>query len=216
MGDRGRAEVVGRARLCCRVLFWDSWWVGMPTMAEFFQAIRLTTHVGVSPRSLARIAEQIEALILRYEQTHGAAKATGIQVIAGADETFFDTVILILMDPDSGFILAEEMTKDRTFLTWQDRARQALTRVGVTVRCLVSDQAKALSKLALEELQCRKIPDLFHALHERPARGGQAVWGAVCPQRGQSSTHDHGGAIDDREASPAGQITRPARPARPV
>jgi hypothetical protein len=140
--------------------------VGMPMIAEFFLAIRLTTHVGVSPRSLARIATQIEELILQYEQVHGTSKANGIQVIAGADETFFDTVILILMDLDSGFILAEVMTEDRTFLTWQDRARQALVRVGVTVRCLVSDQAKALSKLALEELHCRKIPDLFHALHE--------------------------------------------------
>ncbi len=38
--------------------------------------------------------------------------------------------------------------------------------MGVTVRALVSDQASALSKLALEELHCCKIPDLFHALHE--------------------------------------------------
>jgi len=140
--------------------------VGMGTIAEFFLAIRLTTHVGASPRSLARIAGQIEDLILRYEQIHGAPKATGIQIIAGADETFFDTIVLILMDLDSGFILAEETADDRTFLTWQARARQALARVGVTVRCFVSDQAKALGKLALEELQCRKIPDLFHALHE--------------------------------------------------
>jgi hypothetical protein len=140
--------------------------VGMATIAEFFLAIRLTTHVGLSARSLARIATQIEDLILRYEQVHRPSTANGLQVIAGADETFFDTVVLILMDLDSGFILAEERAADRTFLTWQDRARQALARVGVTVRCLVSDQAKALNKLALEELQCRKIPDLFHALHE--------------------------------------------------
>ena len=162
---------VGRkwlGRLVCAIVYFFGirGGVGMPTIAEFFLAIRLTAHMGVSSRSLARIAMQIEDVILRYEQVHGTAKATGIQIIVGADETFFDKVILILMDLDSGCILAEEITEDRTFLTWQDRARQAVTRVGVTVRCLVSDQAKALSKLALDELQCRKIPDLFHALHE--------------------------------------------------
>lgn len=163
--DVGRKWLV--VLVCATVYFFGiRGGVGMPMIAEFFLAIRLTTHVGVSPRSLARIATQIEDLILQYERVHGASKATGIQVIAGADETFFDNVILILMDLDSGFILAEVMTEDRTFLTWQDRARQALARVGVTVRCLVSDQAKALNKLALEELHCRKIPDLFHALHE--------------------------------------------------
>ncbi len=164
--------------------------VGMPTIAEFFLAIRLTRHVGVSPRSLARIATQIEDLILQYERVHGASKATGIQVIAGADDTFFDKVILILMDLDSGFILAEVMTEDRTFLTWQDRARQALARVGATVRCLVSDQAKALSKLALEELQCRKIPDLFHALHEVVTLfGGRFARQAASLQRKITKVH---------------------------
>ena len=163
--DVGRTWVV--ILICATVYFFGlRGGVGMETIAEFFRAVRLTTHVGVSARSLARIAAQIEDLILRYEQEHGATKAGGIQVIVGADETFFDKVVLILMDLDSGFILAEEIAEDRTFLTWQDRTRQALARVGVTVRCLVSDQATALGKLALEELQCRKIPDLFHALHE--------------------------------------------------
>ena len=140
--------------------------VGAPTLAEFFLAIRLTTHLGASRRSLARITTHVEDLILQYEQAHGTAQATGVSIIAGADETFFDHVVLILMDLDSGFILVEEATDDRTFLTWQERARRAVTRLGLTIRCLVSDQATALSKLALEELQCHKVPDLFHALQE--------------------------------------------------
>jgi hypothetical protein len=140
--------------------------VGMPTMAEFFLAIRLTDHVGTSRRSLARITALIEDLILQYEQTHASAQAPGIAIIAGADETFFDQVVLILMDLESGFILVEEAADDRTFLTWQDRVHRAVMQLGLRIRCLVSDQAMALSKLALEELQCHKVPDLFHALQE--------------------------------------------------
>ena len=140
--------------------------VGAPTLAEFFLAIRLTPHVGASRRSLTRITTQVEELILHDEQAHGMAQAAGVSIIAGADETFFDQVVLILMDLDSGFILVEEATDDRTFLTWRERVRRAVTRRGVTLRCLVSDQAAALSKLALEELRCHKVPDLFHALQE--------------------------------------------------
>jgi hypothetical protein len=36
----------------------------------------------------------------------------------------------------------------------------------VTIKYLVSDQAKALVKLALDGLHCAKIPDFFHAVHE--------------------------------------------------
>lgn len=36
----------------------------------------------------------------------------------------------------------------------------------VEVKYLVSDRAKALVKLALEGLDCRSVPDLFHALRD--------------------------------------------------
>ncbi len=97
----------------------------MATIAEFFLAIRVNTHLGVSPSSLYRITTQIETLILQYQQTHAGRDAGGIQIIAGADETFFDQVVLVMMDLDSGFIVVEEAAADRTFLTWQERVRQA-------------------------------------------------------------------------------------------
>jgi len=41
-----------------------------------------------------------------------------------------------------------------------------LTTLGVGVRSLVSDRAKALIKLAETGLACLSVPDLFHLLHD--------------------------------------------------
>ena len=44
--------------------------------------------------------------------------------------------------------------------------QQALSNLGLNIRYCVSDRAKALVKLALDELGCPSIADLFHALRE--------------------------------------------------
>jgi hypothetical protein len=140
--------------------------IGMDLLSEFFRLIRLNTHLGVSATSLRRLTGQVEDLILQYQQQHVPQNPRHSSVIVGADETFFREVVLLLMDLCSGYIFVEETAANRTFLTWQEKARHALERAGVTVKYMVSDQAKALIKLALEELRCQRIPDLFHALHE--------------------------------------------------
>lgn len=140
--------------------------IGMGSLSEFFQLIRLDRHIGVSSSSLHRLVKRLEALLLEYKETYEHRKAGLAQVIIGADETFFEQVILVMMDLSSGYILVEEPAADRTFLTWKEKALHALQRLGLHVRYMVSDQAKALTKLALEGLGCQRIPDLFHALHE--------------------------------------------------
>jgi hypothetical protein len=140
--------------------------MGMGTIAEFFTLLRLDTHLGVSPSSLFRLTSTIEGLILAYKDTYEQKKEGLAHVIVGADETFFEQVILVMMDLSSGYILVEEPAADRTFLTWKEKAQQALQDLGLRVRYMVSDQAKALTKLALEGLGCQRIPDLFHAMHD--------------------------------------------------
>ncbi len=155
-------------RLVCATiyLFGIRGGTGMGTIAEFFRLIRLDRHLGVSPSSLYRLTTRIEALILEYKETYEQRKEGVTQVIVGADETFFDKVILVMIDLGSGYILLEEAADDRTFLTWHEKAHDALQRLGLRVRYMVSDQAKALTKLALDGLGCQRIPDLFHAMHD--------------------------------------------------
>ncbi len=54
----------------------------------------------------------------------------------------------------------------RQYPTWQLSTQQALQEFGFKVKYFVSDRAKALVKLALNDLGCPSIADLFHALFE--------------------------------------------------
>ena len=155
-------------RLVCATiyLFGIRGGIGMDTIAEFFRLIHVDRHIGVSASSLYRLTTRIEAIILEYKETYEHRTGDVVQVIVGADETFFDNVILVMIDLGSGYILLEEAAEDRTFLTWQEKALPVLQRLRLRPRYMVSDQAKALTKLALDGFGCQRIPDLFHASHE--------------------------------------------------
>ena len=79
----------------------------------------------------------METVIMAYaaeqEQRRGQAERR-VPIIAGADETFFDQVILVMMDLVSGYLVLEEATDNRTYGTWQERVQAAVTTVGLELR----------------------------------------------------------------------------------
>lgn len=89
-----------------------------------------------------------------------------IEIHAGADETFFPEVVLVLMDLVSGYIILEDFSNERQYLTWSHKAKNALQKMGqqVKVKSIVSDRALALIQLAVQGMNCVSIPDLFHAM----------------------------------------------------
>lgn len=142
--------------------------IGNETLSEFFHLIRLHERIGVSPNALQRIRVQLEAQILSYrdkQQAQLEQSGTRVEVWGGADETFFEQMVLVLLDLPSGYIFLESHATARDYQTWQERVQQVIEPIA-QVKYLVSDRAKALVKLALEGLGCCSIPDLFHALRE--------------------------------------------------
>ncbi len=144
--------------------------VGVERLSEFFHRVRLERYLAVSPSALRSLRTQMEAVILAYsaeqEQRFGQA-GRRLEMIAGADETFFDQkVVLVMMDLVSGYLVLEETADHRTYATWQERVQAAVTRVGLELNYWVSDRAKALIKLAPNGLGCPSVPDLFHALRD--------------------------------------------------
>jgi len=138
--------------------------VGCESLSEFFQLLHLEKHVGVSVASWRKLRTQMEEQILEYQrlqQRQLAQAQTAVEVGASVDETFFDQVVLVMLDLPSGFILVEELAQDYRYPTWQHHVQQALSPLGLKVRYCLSDRAKALVKLALEERGCP-----FHALRE--------------------------------------------------
>jgi hypothetical protein len=83
------------------------------------------------------------------------------------------------MDLATGYLLMEEVTADRSFDTWYDRANDRLTTLGTEVLYLVSDRAKALIKLAHTGLGCLSIPDLFHLSHDLAKSYSLAIFGRL-------------------------------------
>ena len=120
--------------------------VGVERLSEFFHRVRLERYLAVSPSALRSLRTQMEAVILAYsaeqEQRFGQA-GRRLEIIAGADETFFDqVVVLVMMDLVSGYLVLEEAADHRTYDTWQERVQAAVTRVGLELRYIVSDRAK--------------------------------------------------------------------------
>ena len=114
--------------------------VGAETLSEFFGRLRLDSHVGCSPSALRTVMHMLERFLLAtaaaWEQD-GIAHGERRPVIGAVDETFLQRMLLVFMDVATGYVLLEEVTADRSFDTWYDRANNRLTTVGTEVLYLV-------------------------------------------------------------------------------
>ena len=110
--------------------------VGAETLSEFLGRLRLDAHVGCSPSALRTVMHMLERLLL---ETAAAWEKDGIAhgeirpVIGAVDETFLQRMMLVFMDLATGYLLMEEVTADRSFDTWYDRANDRLTTLGTEV-----------------------------------------------------------------------------------
>src|SRR5262245_21866398 len=142
---------------------------GAETLSEFFGHLHLEAQVGCSPSALRSVMHTLERLILdiaaAWEQ-EGIAHGEIRPVIGAVDETFLQRRMLVFMDLASGYVLLEEVAVDRRYDTWYELAKARLQTLGTGVLSLVSDRAKALSKLAHTGLGCLSIPDVFHLSHD--------------------------------------------------
>jgi hypothetical protein len=140
--------------------------VGADKLEAFFKDIRVEKHAGLSASSLRDMANQMEALLLQYQQRcEQQATATGTRSSTVAmDETFQGAMLaLVLMDLPSGYLILEETSEDRRFDSWWSKASGRLQALGISVQHAVSDRAKALIKLAVDGFDCASGADVFHA-----------------------------------------------------
>ena len=143
--------------------------IGCERLSQFFQLLRLQGHIGVSATGLRNLRAKMESTIIDYQQQQQELirkSSSQVEVCAAADETFFDQVILVMLDLPSGYIFVEEITENCTFETWQQKVSLALKPLGLRLKYLVSDRAKAIVKLALNDLGTASIADLFHVFYD--------------------------------------------------
>lgn len=140
--------------------------IGAESLASFFTIIYFEKHVGLSASSINRMENQMRDLLIEYDEKLKPILdklAEGKDLIAGADETFFDKfMVLVFMDLPSGFLFHEKISEKRTFKIWKESTSGTIRKFKKIV-CLVSDRAKALLKLSLHH-GCTSVGDLFHFL----------------------------------------------------
>lgn len=144
--------------------------VGAESLSEFFYTLRIHRHVGISVSSLRKIQKHLEEKILTYqteqhERLHQACQSLP-PICVGVDETWFDQTVLVMMELSSGYLLVEDKVKDHRYTTWQTSVETMLKDWSGRIHYCVNDRAKALIKLALNELGCPSIADLFHAMRK--------------------------------------------------
>ncbi len=85
------------------------------------------------------------------------------EMTAAVDENFMlQNMTLILMDPDSGFILTEQQEDKRDAATWMKVAHAATSGLNVKIVQVTGDEASGIIKFTTELLGAQKVSDLFH------------------------------------------------------
>ncbi|MEM8806631.1 MAG: hypothetical protein AAGF01_11445 [Cyanobacteria bacterium P01_G01_bin.38] len=144
--------------------------VGAESLCEFFHKLRIEHHVGVLVSSLRKIQGELEEKILscQIEQQKSLSQACEYlpAMCVDVDETWLEQTILVMMELGSGYLLVEEMAADHSYTTWQKPVQAVLKQWGGHIQYCVNDSAKALIKLALNDLGCPSIADLFHAMRK--------------------------------------------------
>jgi hypothetical protein len=143
---------------------------GIPDLHEFFEMIDIAAFVGTSISCLQNVSKKIDQQVTIFgkQEPERLSQNMPHKNIPGAlDENFImDEMTLILMDPVSGYILAEQLEEKRDADTWNRVTQTALKGLNVTIQQLVGDEAGGLTKLATTSLRVIKGSDLFHIQQE--------------------------------------------------
>ena len=83
-------------------------------------------------------------------------------------------MILVMMELKSGFIFSEKAAEDTTYKTWDKFSMLWLSKFK-SIRCMVSDRAKALVKLANDSIKEVSVPDLFHPMQDTSNAVGRHI-----------------------------------------
>ena len=82
------------------------------------------------------------------------------------DETFTGGLCLITMDPESNFIILEQLAQARDQTAWNACMAPALAPLNCRVIQSTSDEAPGLLAYVAHSLEAHHSPDLFHVQHE--------------------------------------------------
>ena len=139
---------------------------GLPTIQMFLESSNLCKFVASSTGSLQKISQSLDDHILAFRDEEEERLAKGMRrrnITVALDETFFPaSMILVMMEPISKYILTEKVSERRDKASWDKATSVALKKLNVNVIQATADEGSGLSSFVKNILGVHKAPDLFH------------------------------------------------------
>ena len=142
---------------------------GIRLVCLFLNLTGLNRFVAASYGAQQQINVQIEQAMVAYDQDETVRLAKAMpkkDLTVTQDETFTGGLCLITIDPDSNFILLEQLAQARDQVSWNDAMAPALAQCNCRVIQSTSDEAPGLLAYVEHYLEAHHSPDLFHGQHE--------------------------------------------------
>ena len=143
--------------------------LGVAMVRVFFTYAGLASLLACSETSLLRTRRAMLDAIGAWGDTQDATLAQGMiprDILVAADENFHEAMMLVAIEPVSGYLLVEQEAAQRDGTTWATVLRDALAKWPVRLVALVGDEAKGLIHCARAGLGVTKASDVFHVLYE--------------------------------------------------
>src|SRR5499433_258431 len=158
-----------RLVIACHLVCVEVGACGIRLVCLFLHLTGLNRFVAASYGAQQQGNVQVEQAMGTYRHDETARLANGMphkDLAVTQDETFTGGLCLITMDPDSNFIILEQLAQARDQVSWNACMTPALAPLKCRVIQSTSDEAPGLLADVEPYLEAHHSPDLFHVQHE--------------------------------------------------
>jgi hypothetical protein len=175
----------------------------------------LDRFVAASYGAQQQVNRRVEEAMGAYRQDETARLAKDMprkDLTVTQDETLTGGLCLVTMDPDSNFIILEQLAQARDQGMWNALMAPALAQLNCQVIQSTSDEAPGLLAYVEHYLEAHHSPDLFHVQHElskavsapmaTKERAAHKVVGEAREQLEQSQAHQQSAGDEPEKRGP--------------
>jgi Family of unknown function (DUF6399) len=142
---------------------------GIRLVCLFLNLTGLDRFVAASYGAQQQVNRRVEEAMVAYRHDETARLAKDMPrkaITVTQDETFTGGLCLVTMDPESNFIILEQLAQARDQASWNELMAPALAQLNCQVIQSTSDEAPGLLAYVEHYLEAHHSPDLFHVQHE--------------------------------------------------
>jgi hypothetical protein len=142
---------------------------GIRLVCLFLNLTGLDRFVAASYGAQQQVNRRVEEAMVAYRHDETARLAKDMPrkaITVTQDETFTGGLCLVTMDPESNFIILEQLAQARDQASWNALMAPALAQLNCQVIQSTSDEAPGLLAYVEHYLEAHHSPDLFHVQHE--------------------------------------------------